>query len=757
MWFRCKHIAMVSPVMAYLYLQALLLLELCSQVTSWNMHVQPNVRLQLQDVSDVKKFIINKDEESGVNYYKLLMTEGEQMLIGARNKILNISMVTLNETTIIRRLEWTPRSYDTAICEQKSQSKELCQNYIRVLGKDNDQKFFVCGTHAFAPKCRKYEYQVDKGEFKLEQEESGIGKCPFDPRHNSTAVYTDGKLYAGTVSDFQAMLSLIMEGTESPRRTVEHDSNLLNMPNFVSSFDIDDKIYFFFRELAVENINCGKTTFSRVARICKNDQGGNTAMKGSWTSFFKARLNCSIPGEFPFYFDELKATSEMSQGNYRSTSKSDDRARMFYGVFNTPDNSIRGSAICAYRYSDIVNVFSGKFKGQESAAHNWLSVPESKTPIPHPQTCVNNSQEIEVTTLTFIKSHPLMDAAVQPAGGGPVLIHTSFSARFSAITVDWQVIAADNRFYDIMYVGTDDGRVLKSINKGQGSEVESVVIEDIQVMAKNEPIISLKIYKGRIERLIVMSQENIVSIPLHRCSQQKTCSDCVKLQDPQCAWSDGKCMARPKGIHNILHGTPEVCPDAGKPEGTSKRTTTSTPVPPSASVPQTCTPCICPPKANLPETEDGQQNHVTRSSTTFSPASDSVIGINKKELLPCAPSVVEIRNDDQVYTASTLAIALVISVVVSMLVGLVIGYRISVCRHHTRNPEQMIAYEQNFGSLRKNPNRHSMDGSHNLMNHYTEPKKLNFVSNLPASKSPNLPNGTIESKIIPNNPNKTYI
>jgi len=29
-------------------------------------------------------------------------------------------------------------------------------------------------------------------------------------------------------------------------------------PHFVSSYDIDDKIYFFFREDAVENINCGK-------------------------------------------------------------------------------------------------------------------------------------------------------------------------------------------------------------------------------------------------------------------------------------------------------------------------------------------------------------------------------------------------------------------------------------------------------------------------------------------------------------------
>lgn len=29
-------------------------------------------------------------------------------------------------------------------------------------------------------------------------------------------------------------------------------------------------------------------------------------MKSIWTSFFKARLNCSIPGEYPFYLDEIR-------------------------------------------------------------------------------------------------------------------------------------------------------------------------------------------------------------------------------------------------------------------------------------------------------------------------------------------------------------------------------------------------------------------------------------------------------------------
>ena len=106
-------------------------------------------------------------------------------------------------------------------------------------------------------------------------------------------------------------------------------------PNFVSSVADGDYVYFFLRETAVEYINCGKvnkisnlclswkiiqgfhkfysflflliqTVYSRVARVCKNDKGGPHRWSNRWTSFLKSRLNCSLPGDFPFYFDEIR-------------------------------------------------------------------------------------------------------------------------------------------------------------------------------------------------------------------------------------------------------------------------------------------------------------------------------------------------------------------------------------------------------------------------------------------------------------------
>lgn len=89
-------------------------------------------------------------------------------------------------------------------------------------------------------------------------------------------------------------------------RTEQYDLKQLNQPDFVGAIERNGYVLFFFRELSMEVMNFGKAVYSRVARVCKNDRGGPYSHGKSWTSFLKARLNCSVPGEFPFYFDEIR-------------------------------------------------------------------------------------------------------------------------------------------------------------------------------------------------------------------------------------------------------------------------------------------------------------------------------------------------------------------------------------------------------------------------------------------------------------------
>lgn len=93
-------------------------------------------------------------------------------------------------------------------------------------------------------------------------------------------------------------------------------------PHFVSVYEIGRFAYFFLRETAVEN-DCGKMVFSRVARVCKNDMGGRFLLEDTWTTFMKARLNCSRSGEIPFYYNELQSTFYLPEQD------------LIYGIFTT--------------------------------------------------------------------------------------------------------------------------------------------------------------------------------------------------------------------------------------------------------------------------------------------------------------------------------------------------------------------------------------------------------------------------------------
>ena len=89
-----------------------------------------------------------------------------------------------------------------------------------------------------------------------------------------------------------------------------------------------------------------------MARVCKGDKGGPHKYRNKWTTFAKARLNCSVPGDSPFYFDEIQSTSRII-----SKSSNED---LIYAVFTTPENSISGSAICSFSMNEIREAFEGK-------------------------------------------------------------------------------------------------------------------------------------------------------------------------------------------------------------------------------------------------------------------------------------------------------------------------------------------------------------------------------------------------------------
>ncbi|XP_067002986.1 semaphorin-1A [Anabrus simplex] len=543
------------------------------------------------------------------------------------------------------------------MCIMKGKDEENCQNYIRILAKTSPGKLLICGTNSFKPICR--EYSIQGASYAMEKEKPGQALCPYDPQQNSTAVFVDSDLYTGTVADFSGMDPIIYR---EPLQTEQYDSMSLNAPNFVSSIAQGDFVYFFFRETAVEYINCGKAVYSRVARVCKYDRGGPHRFRNRWTSFLKSRLNCSVHGDFPFYFNEIQSTTELIEGTYGSIT-----AQLIYGVFTTPPNSISGSAVCAFSLQDITDTFEGNFKEQAQLNSNWLPVQSVKVPDPRPGQCVNDSRTLPDLTLNFIKTHSLMDESVPSFFGQPVVIRTSFHYRFTQIAVDPQIKTPGGKPYDVLFIGTDNGKVIKAVNADSAdtlNRVSPVVIEEIQVFPPHVPVRNLKVVRDSSlpdGRLVVVADGEVQALRLHRCYSDKilSCSECVALQDPYCAWDKQNQKCRAVGAprwseekyfyQSIATGVHAACPaskvigkDAGSVGGLS---------------------------SNYPKSfsqDPGRGNKDTLDG--------EVINIMHDEQEHNGPEVSAADSPLPQYSVETLAMAVVAGSVAALVVGFVIGY-----------------------------------------------------------------------------------
>uniref|UniRef100_A0A2K5R668 Semaphorin-6D n=1 Tax=Cebus imitator TaxID=2715852 RepID=A0A2K5R668_CEBIM len=462
--------------------------------------------------------------------FQLMLKIRDTLYIAGRDQVYTVNLNEMPKTEVIP-------------------SKDECHNFIKVFVPRNDEMVFVCGTNAFNPMCR--YYRLSTLEYDGE-EISGLARCPFDARQTNVALFADGKLYSATVADFLASDAVIYRsmGDGSALRTIKYDSKWIKEPHFLHAIEYGNYVYFFFREIAVEHNNLGKAVYSRVARICKNDMGGSQrVLEKHWTSFLKARLNCSVPGDSFFYFDVLQSITDIIQIN---------GIPAVVGVFTTQLNSIPGSAVCAFSMDDIEKVFKGRFKEQKTPDSVWTAVPEDKVPKPRPGCCAKHglaeayktSIDFPDETLSFIKSHPLMDSAVPPIADEPWFTKTRVRYRLTAIAVDHSAGPYQN--YTVIFVGSEAGMVLKVLAKTSPFSLnDSVLLEEIEAYnhakcsAENEEdkkVISLQLDKDH-HTIYVAFSSCVICIPLSRCERYGSCKkSCIASRDPYCGWlSQGSC------------------------------------------------------------------------------------------------------------------------------------------------------------------------------------------------------------------------
>nr|XP_031296429.1 semaphorin-4B [Camelus dromedarius]XP_031296430.1 semaphorin-4B [Camelus dromedarius] len=505
----------------------------------------PSISLPL---GSEKRPFLRFEAENISNYTALLLSrDGRTVYVGAREALFALnSSVSFLPGGGYQELLWSADAERKQQCSFKGKDPQRdCQNYIKILLPLNSSHLFVCGTAAFSPACT----YINMENFTLARDkvgnvllEDGKGRCPFDPNFKSTALVVDGELYTGTVSSFQGNDPAISRSQSLRPTKTENSLNWLQDPAFVASAYIpeslgslqgdDDKIYFFFSETGQEFEFFENTIVSRIARICKGDEGGERVLQQRWTSFLKAQLLCLRPDDgFPFNVLQDVFTLSPSPQDWRDT--------LFYGVFTSQwhRGTTEGSAVCVFTMRDVQRAFNGLYKEVNRETQQWYTVTHP-VPSPRPGACITNSArerkinsslQLPDRVLNFLKDHFLMDGQVRSH-----LLLLQPRARYQRVAV--HRIPGLHRTYDVLFLGTSDGWLHKAVSVGSGVHI----IEELQIFLPGQPVQNLLLDTDR-GLLYAASHSGVVQVPMANCSLYQSCGDCLLARDPYCAWSGSHC------------------------------------------------------------------------------------------------------------------------------------------------------------------------------------------------------------------------
>uniref|UniRef100_A0A8C4I6Z1 Sema domain, immunoglobulin domain (Ig), short basic domain, secreted, (semaphorin) 3E n=1 Tax=Dicentrarchus labrax TaxID=13489 RepID=A0A8C4I6Z1_DICLA len=517
----------------------------------------PKARLTGSELWKLNRTWVFQGDGASLQPQTMLLDEGhERLYVGAKNTLFSLSLDRVN--THQREIPWASTESQIEECLMKGREKPECANYIKVLQQYNQTHLLVCGTGAFNPICA----LVRVGHTGQVSPKERIRVCILNNIciyaysliihflvfvYVCVRVYTlGGELYIGLYTDYwENDGALCRLNNQTYTRTERDDRQQLNEPKFVGSAVIpdnddkdDDKVYFFFTEREMDAEGGNKAVYTRVGRVCANDQGGQRMLVNRWSSFLKTRLICSVagPNGIDTHFDELEDVFVLKN--------KDGKNPEIFGLFSTTSTVFKGYAVCVYHMDDIRAAFNGPFAYRERPEHHWTPY-EDRIPYPRPGSCASkvngggfsSSKEFPDEVLRFVRSHPVMYRPVLPQHRRPVLLQTEPGRRkLTQIAVDR--VQAQDGHYHVLYIGTDDSVVLKVItiyNKDTDT-MEEVLLEELQVFK---------------QQLYVGSEVGVAQVRLHQCDLYGSeCADCCLARDPYCAW-DGLTCSRfyPAGIY----------------------------------------------------------------------------------------------------------------------------------------------------------------------------------------------------------------
>ncbi|NXV85174.1 SEM3D protein, partial [Calonectris borealis] len=484
----------------------------------------------------------------GLDFQALLVDEDRAwLMVGAKNHVFLLHLDHPSREP--EKIFWPASREQVEHCQLAGKNVETeCANFIRLLQPFNRSHVFACGTGSYQPVCAFIQLGArGKGpgappmRLVTHSLESGRGRCPYSPHEPFTGLLVDGELYSGTSSDFMgssaAFFRTWVHGAEqSYIRTEQNQDHWLHEPAFVGAYAVpdtynphDDKVYIFFRETAMEAGQWERRHIhARVARVCKVSH-----QRPAWCG--------QCPTRWAF-------TSSGPRGIPSRGPQQDMRVSRALTAPRSPRSGVfSGSAVCVYSMAAVRAAFSGPFAHKEGFDYRWVEY-KGRVPYPRPGTCpsetydplLQSTKDFPDEVISFMRTHQLMWEPVYPQGRQPVLVRVNVPYRLRRLLV--HRLEMESRHYDVLFLGTDEGKVLKvGLAGGVSRGTEVISLEEISVTKVPSPILDMKLSPKRQE-LFVSSTHGLLQLSLYRCELYgKTCTDCCLARDPYCTWDSKTC------------------------------------------------------------------------------------------------------------------------------------------------------------------------------------------------------------------------
>lgn len=487
------------------------------------------------------------ENSCSVRFPDRVVVHDGSVYVGVENKLVRFGL-KLDVQSVVER---NPSPAAISDCQRYRQPH--CGNYILTMlainltSSDipangnmqfvNKTVLFICSTFGFSPQCqlcntKNISHCVNTSD------EVTSGYSPYDRRFNNVYTLTKNHIfYTGSSFDDKNRLQAVAKasnpfhGSRFSLHTGTSQTWLFN-PTFISLYEVDQYIYFFWREEAFE---ADRRVYTRVGRLCKSDEGlGNDSSSSIFSTFVKARMTCIIPEDndnrYPFEYNELQATYLV-----------DDDEIMLYAVFSTPSNGPASSAICTYTFGNDENnlntVFNGDYLFGNSGSEAWTTVIN-----PAPFDCPGNGSNQRSTQ--DAQRYLLMEESVQQST--PLPIHIETGAHITALVVD--TVQWNGKEVEVLYIGLSNG-IVKQV-------VKNIHVVELYTTPSNQRVNKLILHENNgTKYCYITSDDNIAVIQLRHCGYYQSCSQCTN--DIYCRWNGHSCTSDVSITANVTCPTTE--------------------------------------------------------------------------------------------------------------------------------------------------------------------------------------------------------